>query len=1023
MLFARRQSGDPSPIRGGDLLQDPFCAPTLGDLSLSIVVRVVGQDQMAGACGTSALAFHRSYRSSDLLGDLVEVFYVAFESADLVHVVAELELVGFQRDIALHVKVLQTPVQVTKAYFYQQWFNIAQLEATSDLPQIFHNGQLVPEETFEVRESDYITVKVLDPEDIREMKRQRHCPASASSSDAPPPEAHPPDVQAAVGPSLMQQSRSLGPRRTFADILGGRERSRSPVAGFDILKVYGENLLVKECPCAQNTWIHSARTCILGPECLALPGFAMENAYVMEIFPHVKEASHVKNSYLFASSGTLRPGQVLIFVELIENVPDTIGRHSKARRVLKVHAEYTRATLLQDLGVAEKCEEVTCLVLQGNTMWPSTDKSPRFAAFGGSYTVIATHDEEERECPTSSSSVSLLQVQAIRRVHTFASVARTRLPPPGNGKRVRFDEFVETADEEGILEHYVDPLIQNHHFNGFLDKLELCLKENEFGHNFGQLLRSPTFHESHAWLDNHEWPTREHPGESLDKETHDDGVDFLPIMVEQEEEKKQPAQVISLAESVGSEFRPMLGRPKEDPHPQYGVDCQAVIQTMDWFNHHACMPLFPEDLLWKHCTVPWISLPHWDGSCPQECHFYLDGSAVEHHAGAAVVLWVFTTEWQWAGALMHKLEDGQTAYEAEVVAHLLMMKWVHDLWRTQGPAWTCKPKVVSHFDSTSAAGTVLGWHHARDLLTMKARGLCHLLKHGHHVDLEADHTYGHRGDPGNEAADSLAKYAALHSHTREPFWQGFCSEVTVPSLYVQWFWILARKDLRAYWHAGCLQPPQPVTEEDAQVLQELVSWQAARLPGSPHRLCMKAVTCNVMTLSKNYLSSYAATKGFLDLCHMKGIGMVAIQETRLKGLHFGHSEYVTIGHPSKKGQGGVLLALHRRFLRIEGDISTKETLAEKHVTVIASTHEILIVRVWYGPLDILVLVAHAPHTGRPFEETQTFWSSFATLIPPNLQDKDLVVFVDANARLGSRLSEVVGGCHAQKGEFEWRTTP
>ena len=148
----------------------------------------------------------------------MEVFYVASETADLVHIVAELELVGLHRDIALHVKVLQTPPLLTKGYLYQQWFNVAQLEATSDLPLVYRNGQPVHQEAFEVREGDFILVKVLDPEDLREMKRQRQCPAGTSSAAAPS-EASTPSAQAAVGPSLMQQSRSLGPHRTFADIL------------------------------------------------------------------------------------------------------------------------------------------------------------------------------------------------------------------------------------------------------------------------------------------------------------------------------------------------------------------------------------------------------------------------------------------------------------------------------------------------------------------------------------------------------------------------------------------------------------------------------------------------------------------------------------------------------------------------------------------------------------------------------------------------------------------------------------
>ena len=231
---------------------------------------------------------------------------------------------------------------------------------------------------------------------------------------------------------------------------------------------------------------------------------------------------------------------------------------------------------------------------------------------------------------------------------------------------------------------------------------------------------------------------------------------------------------------------------------------------------------------------------------------------------------------------------------------------------------------------------------------------------------------------------------------------------------VQWFWILARPDLREYWHAGRLQPPQPQPEADEQVLRELRAWQASTTPKSSLCLQLKTVSCNVFTLSKKYVSSLAAAVGFLDQCHGKDIAVVALQETRLKRTRLGHSDYIVVAHPSLKGKGGVLLALHRRLLRIDGEHGPKEALAEKHISVVASTHELLIVRVWYGSLDVLMVVAHAPHTGRPFAEVEAFWGSIATSIPAYLKSNDMLVFADANGRLGSRTSEAVQGCNAEE---------
>ena len=50
---------------------------------------------------------------------------------------------------------------------------------------------------------------------------------------------------------------------------------------------------------------------------------------------------------------------------------------------------------------------------------------------------------------------------------------------------------LKLADPEGHVERYVDPLLQNDHFTGLLDKLNSSLQDNEFGHRFGQLLRRP----------------------------------------------------------------------------------------------------------------------------------------------------------------------------------------------------------------------------------------------------------------------------------------------------------------------------------------------------------------------------------------------------------------------------------------------------------------------------------------------------------------------------------------------------
>ena len=330
-------------------------------------------------------------------------------------------------------------------------------------------------------------------------------------------------------------------------------------------------------------------------------------------------------------------------------------------------------------------------------------------------------------------------------------------------------------------------------------------------------------------------------------------------------------------------------------------------------------------------------------------------------------------------------------------------KWLHDILRTHGRHWPRRPRFVYHFDSTSAAGSALGWYIANGSLVQKARALHQLLQHGHQVMIEPVHTHGHQGNPGNEAADSLANYAAAHAFAADDFWNGRCAEEVVTTELMQWFWVLVRPELRGHWLSGFLQLPNIKLEEDSQVIEALDSWQEKEVQAPSCMIKFRAVTCNVLSLKDKFLSAYLATMSFLDQGHKKKISLIALQETRLKRLRFTHPEYIVVTHPAVSGKGGVLLALHRRFFRLKGPDG--EGVTERYWTVVHSSSELLITRLWCGALDVLIVNAHAPHSGRPCEDIESFWRFFRRLIPDYLRAKQMVLLVDANARVGSVVSE------------------
>ena len=134
-----------------------------------------------------------------------------------------------------------------------------------------------------------------------------------------------------------------------------------------------------------------------------------------------------------------------------DGVDVTWTDHENGRPVLRhvwhvqrVPADLTRAFLLHAVGLAEVCARVTCVVLQGGSLW--VDTKSRFAALVGSHTIVGRGDaEDERSSdPSSNESPSLLQVHSAlnrkgsEKGGSFAQAAAVKLPPPGNGKKDAF---------------------------------------------------------------------------------------------------------------------------------------------------------------------------------------------------------------------------------------------------------------------------------------------------------------------------------------------------------------------------------------------------------------------------------------------------------------------------------------------------------------------------------------------------------------------------------------------------------
>ena len=73
----------------------------------------------------------------------------------------------------------------------------------------------------------------------------------------------------------------------------------------------------------------------------------------------------------------------------------------------------------------------------------------------------------------------------------------------------------------------------------------------------------------------------------------------------------------------------------------------------------------------------------------------------------------------------------------------------------------------------------------------------------------------------------------------------------------------------------------------------------------------------------------------------------------------------------------------------------------------------MILRVKTDALRVIIVAAHAPHTGADLEEINRFWHSLSAQIPSRYDDWARLLLADANARVGSITSDHIGPHQAE----------
>eukprot|EP00435_Cladocopium_sp_Y103_P003593 s2448_g1.t1 len=257
------------------------------------------------------------------------------------------------------------------------------------------------------------------------------------------------------------------------------------------------------------------------------------------------------------------------------------------------------------------------------------------------------------------------------------------------------------------------------------------------------------------------------------------------------------------AGSVAQDQRPTLSLEQcLSPPAQIHVDFSPVIWLQQQIDSISIGPLqhWPTE-----CEIPDVThqafsqLTGTPDELPIAFHFYVDGSHVKHGCvGSGIVALVQTEKGLYlGGCVSKKLTVAACSYLGEHGA----MTWAL-IWAIQISQWhvmhhpTNPIDFVFHFDALATGYQAAGWWNAwkheqwRTLL----RSLAQVLQTRHGFDhLHWQHVKAHTGNPWNELADSLAKFASVHSCFVDDSleWTHWLDDpITMNAM--QWLWFLHR---------------------------------------------------------------------------------------------------------------------------------------------------------------------------------------------------------------------------------------
>ena len=609
---------------------------------------------------------------------------------------------------------------------------------------------------------------------------------------------------------------------------------------------------------------------------------------------------------------------------------------------------------------------------------------------------------------------AFLQISMKRKDHkrnggneTFATFARTRLPPPGNGpqearsrrtQRIRFDDEVIRVDNQGRTEKWRDHAISNDYVLGTCQRKEAG-ENNDFYNSFVTNIRFEKVQENNEIPRSLTLERKENYETTLDEP-------------DPQQEKHGLKIILPISEDDLSSYRGRLNYEQKEECE----DVKAAQSLYNWMNEIQIIPQYDRtEVTWKSPSQRWVWKELWYLQQADEFHFYMDGARRTDDLASAVVMYAKVgSNWYFGGFVYYNFGDegeGYGSYEAELMSQAMSCKWANDEVRLQRFNYGTTPKIVMIYDSHAAGKAAEGSFGGKldNHFFVVARSMYQFLQEGQEIDAQEVYQKAHVGDPGNESVDDVAKWALSQKSKQAP-WSRLAQG---DDLSFQWLWWIAKEhrgNPQSISLMDLLRLPKATASHDDRILKEMQVESKKQDVHKTTETSISVITYNINSVNdtgkkKNQKRCSPTTMDALTRLYAKqGVDIILLQETRLRRTLPGngfYNFYQSFAGP--KGQGGILIGIAKK----KGGLGY-EPIKVENIKVMHSDPELLVLRVHDASLKAIVLAGHAPHAAREADLIEAWWTQLRKMLKEKAPGWPVIGGIDANARLGSLESENIG---------------